>query len=404
MLSSLIGCAPKPTQTPVAPEPPDRCRLSRDSTSRDTVTVALGDTVDPAHASNPTNDSERLLFRQLFETLIRLDCEGVVRPAAAVAWRSDSSHRVWTFTLDRNPGSSSSYQIVSDWQSRKETLESIGIDSVVALDDRTVAATLRIPDSVPRLFADPSLAHGDDGSLGSPWYSIDSRAGNPPILFWTAPADLRDALDRGVDLVVTRDPALIDYVAGRPEFVSFPLPWTRTYLLVQPATAQPIAASIASDSARRSLARDAVRAEARRAEPPFWWDDLASCPASVDSNGPRPASSRVVYQAGDEVARGLAERVVALAGNDARLRAAPLSRSELTDALRGGTEQAYVIAIPRQTLAPCRDSAEWPPAASLRPLIDTRARAILRRGAAELTVDWDGTVRVEEDQSPAESP
>src|SRR5439155_19885395 len=51
------------------------------------ATIALGDRVDPANAPHPTNDSERLLFRQLYETLVRVDCEGRVRPGLAASWR-----------------------------------------------------------------------------------------------------------------------------------------------------------------------------------------------------------------------------------------------------------------------------------------------------------------------------
>src|SRR5262245_5728638 len=42
--------------------------------------VALADRIDPANAPYPTNESERLLFRQLYETLVRVDCDGHVAP------------------------------------------------------------------------------------------------------------------------------------------------------------------------------------------------------------------------------------------------------------------------------------------------------------------------------------
>jgi hypothetical protein len=45
-------------------------------------------------------------------------------------------------------------------------------------------------------------------------------------------------------------------------------------------------------------------------------------------------------------------------------------------------------------LAPCRDSLDWPPGALVTPLIDVRARAIVRRGSPPLWVDWLGTVRI----------
>jgi hypothetical protein len=202
--------------------------------------------------------------------------------------------------------------------------------------------------------------------------------------------DPRDAIDRGVDLAVTRDPAVVEYVAGRPEFKTYPLPWNRTYVLLQPLGAQPIAGVSGVDSLRLSLARDAVPAQSRPAELPFWSDSLATCAAAALSGRQAASSSRVVYPRGDEVARGLAERIIALSG-DAKLRAAPLD--DFAAALRLAAERAYVIPAPRRTLTPCREAAGWPAAASIQPLIDTRATVIVR-GSPPLTVDWDGTVRV----------
>jgi hypothetical protein len=91
------------------------------------------------------------------------------------------------------------------------------------------------------------------------------------------------------------------------------------------------------------------------------------------------------------VARGLAERIVALASG---LRTAALEPAEFAASVTNGLDRAYVMALPRQTLTPCRDSAGWPGGATIQPLIDTRAHAIVRRGSPPLTVDWDGTVRV----------
>ncbi|HEU4680381.1 MAG TPA: hypothetical protein VFS51_01465, partial [Gemmatimonadales bacterium] len=76
----------------------------------------------------------------------------------------------------------------------------------------------------------------------------------------------------------------------------------------------------------------------------------------------------------------------------------------LTAALRSDSERAYLLALPRQSLSPCRDSDEWRLGASALPLIDTRAHAIVRRGAPPLTLDWDGTVRVDGPVANTSSP
>jgi hypothetical protein len=370
----------------VAPESRDQCSLSTDSVNRlDTLTVALPDPIDWAHAPIPTNDSERFLFRQKFEPLVQLDCKGNLRPGLAVAWVSDSARKVWTFTLRDEaargtPLPSGTQRVLSSWNARRKAVQELGIDSVVALDDRRVLVATRVPlDSTPRLFADPGL--------GVP------RSNDSLLQFATVPdSNPRDALDHGADLLVARDPALMDYVANRPEFATFPLPWSLTYVLLDPgAKGGELAGVMGTPSVRASLARDAVRADARAAEPPFWWTGLMACPFdSLPISSPH--SSRVVYLRGDEVARGLAERTVALAPAGMALRAAAVSSTEFDSVLSHGSERAYIVAVPRHTLAPCRDSALWPRDASIIPLIDTRAHLIVRRGSPPVTIDGDGTV------------
>ena len=39
----------------------------------DTVSIMLSQPVNPAHAPLPANDAEALVFRQLYETLVRVD-------------------------------------------------------------------------------------------------------------------------------------------------------------------------------------------------------------------------------------------------------------------------------------------------------------------------------------------
>jgi hypothetical protein len=194
--------------------------------------------------------------------------------------------------------------------------------------------------------------------------------------------------------VVTRDPALVDYVANRAEFTAFPLPWSRIYVLAHTGDGEgELTRSLETAAVRSSLARDAVRASARAAEPPYWWTDLGGCIPSSALPGRNP-SSRIVYPRDDEVARGLAERIVALTGTSAGLRAVGLNPPLFSQAVADGTERAYVIGLPRQSLAPCRDVSMWPRGARILPLIDTRAFAIARKGVPPLSVEWDGTVRL----------
>src|SRR5262245_1111381 len=76
-------------------------------------TVALTDRIDPANAPRPSNESERLLFRQLYETLVRIDCEGRVTPALAASWRLSVDGRTWVVTLRPDAHFSDGVQVTS---------------------------------------------------------------------------------------------------------------------------------------------------------------------------------------------------------------------------------------------------------------------------------------------------
>ncbi|HET6796125.1 MAG TPA: hypothetical protein VFH40_03110 [Gemmatimonadales bacterium] len=319
------------------------------------------------------------------ETLVRLDCRGELRPGLASQWSGDASGHVWHFSLRPQPYDSSAIasSVVSTWQSRGEVLRALGIEAVVAVDPHTLRVTLaETSDSAPRLFADPALALARDTAIG---------------------ADPRDALDRGADLVVTADPAVRDYVSHRAEFMSFALPWSRTYVLVQPSGSASMGGVLGRDSVVRSLASDVVPAEARPAAGPFWWQEQKVClsPAPASDSGSR--IPRMAYPSSDRVAAAVAERIVALADKPT-LRAAGLSDTGFVEAYQSGRYAGYVMALPRQVAAPCyRSRRLLLPGASVVPLIDTRATVIMRRGSPPVTLDWDGTVRPMEPEDSTRS-
>jgi hypothetical protein len=205
--------------------------------------------------------------------------------------------------------------------------------------------------------------------------------------------DARDAIDRGADLVHTADPTTLEYAAARADLTAVPLPWSRTYALLLPAEGPGLGRIVGTDSLafRAELARGAVRVEARGAEPPFWWE-ANDCPAPVTGSSAVPGSAAVLYSRSDPVARALAERLVALSEVPGAI-ARGVRPSELATALHTGTDRAYVVALPRRALVPCREMAAWPPGATALALIDTRARLILRNGVPPLEVDHDGAIR-----------
>ena len=364
----ILGCAPKPV--PSIEPASEACRLFADGTQRlDTVTVAL-----PENGVTP----------------IRLDCRGSARPGLATSWTRDASGRTWTITLREDARGLdglplTAERIAAAWTDRGLVGASGLVNSVIVLDERRLAITLgQVRDSVPSVLADPAFSVAVPAEQRPAGVKFEALSGEDP----------RDALDRGTDILVTHNPAVVEYVAGQPEFVSFTLPWTRTYVLLEPGNDTDSLAHILRDpQVQRSLA-DAARVSARPAQPPFWWSEISACTGHTAA-GSEHRSSRVVYAEGDDVARLLAERVVALTPPGTDVRTAALKPAELGAVLRSGSEKAYVLAAPRRSLAPCRDTSSWPRTASILPLIDTRDFLIVRRGSPPLTVEWDGRIRID---------
>jgi hypothetical protein len=181
----------------------------------------------------------------------------------------------------------------------------------------------------------------------------------------------RDAIDSGLALVVTEDVELRTYAASRPELEVTPLPWDHTYFWLARGSA---------DSLGIASLPDAVRADARVS------DVDSTCASAWPTAAPdsaTPRSSRVVYAAGDRTAQELAERIVATAGGATVV--APLDAAALDAALRAGDELGYVVSLPRYAAFDCDSLAvlaqrvPWLAPRQVRPLIDTRAHAIVPR-------------------------
>jgi hypothetical protein len=408
------------------------------------ATVALGDRIDPANAPHPSNESERLLFRQLYETLVRVDCSGRIAPALAASWRLDADGRTWIVTLRENARFSDGTPVTAadvraSWSGggagglRPRT--SRLIQSIVPLDDRTLAITLRSPRAdVPLALAHTDLAVARSaadsrwplgtrsGRIASENVAPDAIAASvitlerddlSSIRFLVAPGDPRDLLDAGVDLLLTRDPAALEYAATLSQFQSVPLAWQRTHVLVSPGRTR--TSPLLPEDARQVLADDAVRGEARGARGPFWWQMLPDCEVAHSPPGDRSSPApRIVYDARDDAARDLAERFVGLVRAsgpgavpflDALLpdrprrtfqRATGLTGEALALARQHGTDAGYILSIDSRPIDPCRelhvlmDGVRWLDPDTIVPLVDTRLRAIVRRGRSGLTAEWDG--------------
>jgi hypothetical protein len=243
-----------------------------------------------------------------------------------------------------------------------------------------------------------------------------------------------------IDVMVTADPAVIQYAESRPRLATFALPWEKTYVLLSTSRILDIQnggmpgamPSHLSDG----LARDAVRGDARGYRPPSWWSDLKDCRGvgdGVPGLAPPPGAyapsgeKRILYDKADPIARGLVERIVALAAADptaspegaAIAAAVPglgnappgvtaegVTIGTLTRRLRQGDEFAYVLPIRRRPSDPCYEASElmnrapWLAALgsdfpeALVPLVDTRSHVIVRKDRVGLMVDWYGNVLV----------
>ena len=424
------------------------------------ATVGLGERIDPANAPHPSNESERLLFRQLYETLVRVDCNGRVGPGVAASWRLDANRNTWIVTLrdkarfsDGTPVTAA--DVVSDWSigsSGGELRPEVRrlVRSVSALDDRTLEIALRsergdaplalahtdlaiarrVPGSLWPLGTRPVRIAPDGDTPASTGRSVitlirlpvDSTLLEKPenllsVRFIIAPGrDPRDLLDEGVDLLLTRQSPALDYAATLPQFVSTPLEWQRTHVLLIPGRAR--TSSPLSAEAREALAHDAVRGEARGALGPFWWQALPGSGCQVAYSQPRSqapsTTGRIVYDRSDGAARDLAERLVGLvrasgpgaaAILDALLPdrpsrtyqiAAGLTGEALVMARRRGNDAGYIMVFDRRPLDPCReiqaivDNVGWVDPETIVPLVDTRLQVVVRRGRSGVTREWDG--------------
>lgn len=406
------GCAAR-TPPAASASRSDPCVIESDS--RDTLDVYLEELPSAEHAPVPRTDAERLVFRQLYGTLLRLDCTGAVRADLAERWESDRDAGLWRLELGdhRYVGGEpiTAQRVVESLARVGLAEEQPWLARLEAPGPRTLAVTLAEPDTTgPIRLAHPALAIAGPAVRAGGWPEstgafrlVDAsdsmlilapvEGEGPVIRFREAPSgDDRDLLQAGAGLLITRDPAAIAYAAGVPALDVVPLPWDRTYALISPMV-PPI--SVPADSAARahfraSLARDAVRTSARGAEPPFGGGATAACRTDFPP-GSRPRA-RVIYEAGDETGRELAERIVAIA--PVRLSAAALSREALATSLASARDMAFVLPFSRAGAVSCRGLPPLPSGTTIEPLIDTRGHLILRRDAPRLTLDADGVPRI----------
>jgi len=358
------------------------------------LVLALGEAVTPSHAPVPTNDAERTVFANLYETLTRVTCTGRLMPGLAESWVRHDGGRRWRLRLrtgavfwDGTPVTS--VEVAAAWNRNEDLARATGrpcpglwlatgSHGLAVIDGRTLEIRLAEPqDQLPRLLAHPALAVAirrdgwlwpvgsgpcrlaADTDLPLPDLVCRPNLHHPEAPAWDqfsfrilAGSDPRDLLPSGVDLAVIRDRHAAAYYDEIDGVDSAPLPWDRIYILLTPP-----GASLNGHAAARAISDAACPAESRP------WTDLdfhgcrgTACPQLHGPTvgvvapllDPDPAvtvldSRRLYHPADDPDARTLAERVAAFAPDDLDLR--PADDASLSLALQQGDAAGYVVRL-----------------------------------------------------------
>ena len=370
-----------------------------------TIVVALTDSVAPDHAPAPRNESERLVFRHLYETLITADCAGRPAPGLAESWSHSDRGRVWIFTLragarfwDGTPVLPMHVKL--SWMSNQtrdpdagQALPWIWLDArtdsaVTALDERRLSVSLATPlgDS-PAFFAHPALAVAErrpdeTWPIGTGPCCLADGAGRPEpdlvclpvddrgehgasawaqLVFRVRPGrDLRDLHAEGVDALLARDRAALGYFATAAGFSLIALPSDRVYLLLSPAAAGGDSSHpIVDPSGRGELARDVVASDAQPAASALFVaaaGDTAGGDIGGTAGDPCPPSILSAMLSASAGTGGNQSRIIYLDGDaDARRLAERLAALAAMSALRDSS------------LAPIFEASPPPVAAALEP-------------------------------------
>ncbi len=239
------------------------------------VNISLADTVVPAHLPYPENESEEMIYSQLYQPLIQLDCNGSAYAGAALNWETDSNGRRWEFYLGSEMKWSDGSPVLGDeivyaWEESKDNagLAAAGypwslIESVRFVQTDELKLIVRLSKSVndgERLFAHPSLClYKFDGDQlwppGTGPFAVSTSTnlsitckrnrfyrglvgGSRPdeLRFRVRPGggDPRDFLSDDTDVILTQDQRMLEYIAYHPEYMAIPLSWNRVYMFASP--------------------------------------------------------------------------------------------------------------------------------------------------------------------------
>ncbi len=431
----IAGChGPRPRlETEVAA--PDSCLLVPRAERPGPITLAVNEAVRAEDAPVPRNDAERLVFRQLYQTLVRVDCSGRVLPGLAASWRASDHGRVWRFTL--RPGTGFwdgtpvwARAVRDSWRNSRAACEGavgcsiwawIDPDSVTVSGQNEITVAFTEPlGRDPVLFAHPALAVArnrgpDEWPMGTGPFRIRAGSGKAgrlelePVqadpgsrigILVSPGADARDLLGRGIDAMLVRNREALEYAASLPGFTTRTLTWDRVYLLMSPliAATAPGGRTPASElyAFRRDLARNAAAGDARPAAP-FAFDstEAAACSDAelFGRRAPRGAARagsgsgrQILYVDGDEDGRRLAARFVALAAAPEAMSGTDGFTSEVATLLAAGGSAPTVVGVSRDRFSAALERGD--DAAYVLPLSRTLADPCLEMRLLLETCGW----------------
>jgi hypothetical protein len=234
-------------------------------------TFGLAQSVRPGNAPVPTNDSEAILFRLAYPTLVETDCEGDVLPCAAASWTPSPADSAWTFRMSADAalgdGSTLTAADVREmWLDRRDPAALVAPWIWDHVEPSAVAVTdggdlfIRAPKAYADLLhalAQPSLAlargRESEWPLGArgdlvALEHVDQRKA-PEIEWRRAPgiggasairfvlmedSGPEELVAAGIDAFFVRDKAAIGYVTSLPGYRVTPFPYSRLYLLLTP--------------------------------------------------------------------------------------------------------------------------------------------------------------------------
>lgn len=393
------------------------------SSSNEEITIG----VDPDVLSGISSVSEiEPAILSIRSTLTVLDCESKLQPGAAVKWEKANEGRAWRFQLHKDlyPIDTTSLSVnaltartlARHWE--QNIIRFDALEKIEAVSEYEIVFHLKeAQDSFP-LF------------LISPYFSLAIKDATHPgvVNRIDANADVRDMLedDSGMAGVITKDPDVIEYASSKSDWVTQPLPWDRTYVLVTKS-------HVLSDIDRvptfpqgisSSFVHDVVKSEAQVFQAPAWWEQTAACSISFDTResvvlNPFDIKQNILYPAGDVTAKALSERLAALAsgaisvaGSDSLSAIVPGMGSTSYDwsavsiPSESGFNGVYIVSLPKQVFDPCLamenlkstmpwlfDQVSGRPYTFI-PLVDTRPALIVRKGVANFDMDGFGRLYV----------